>query len=39
MSEFDYCETTPAIEALAQLSVKNSTITAEDYKEKGVMRC
>ena len=38
MPEFDYCENTPAIEALAQLSVKNSTITARDYKEHGVMR-
>ena len=38
MADFNYCEITPAIESLAQLSVKNSTITAEDYKQHGVMR-
>ena len=34
----DYSENTPLIEALAQLSVKNSTITPEDYPKYGVMR-
>ena len=34
----NYCEITPAIETLAQLSVENSTIQQEDYSRSGVMR-
>ncbi|MCI8538490.1 MAG: citrate/2-methylcitrate synthase [Oscillospiraceae bacterium] len=34
----NYCEITPAIETLAQLSVENSTIQQEDYSRYGVMR-
>ena len=35
---YNYCENTPEIERLAQLSVENSTIKQEDYSKYGVMR-
>lgn len=38
MAREEFCRNTPEIEALAELSVKNSTIRQEDYTTYGVMR-